>query len=156
MRKLLTTIAIFTTLLLSAQDHGIYVSGGIGPYLNYDFKHADAWGYSAEIGYCYDNTVNAGISYGTLDLPNTAPYLQARTGYVFLDKPRFSMTASTGLGYVFNLKQLIGEGDLTANVHIKKGWDFTVTFANQGVYSLGYLPSINLGFCKYFQIKPKK
>lgn len=156
MKKIITTLLLFVTLGVTAQDHSLYTSFSIGPYINSDFKTPQAWGYAAEVGYCYQSTVCAGISYGTLDLPNAYPYIQLRTGYTVLERKAFSLAIAGGLGYVFNAGQVIGEGDLTANVHLPNSWDFTVTFANQGVYTMGYMPAINLGFCKYFTLKPKK
>lgn len=170
MKKTVFTFLIgLMTFCVSAQ-HSIYFNPSFGPYLGGGNPASTAFigedwkavfGYAFEVGYCYDGQVNAGISYGTLDLLNRAPFLQARTGYTFLERSRFSLTLGGGLGYVFRQNQLIGELDLCSNVHLKPGWDLTIAFANQGVFtpkgtSIGYLPAVNIGFCKNININIKK
>ncbi len=140
----------------SVNGQSVYLSPSIGVYLNSDIKQPiPLIGYGLELGYCFENDVCAGVSYGTLDLVNNAPFVQARTGYTLLDRKRFSLSIGAGLGYVFRVNQLIGEGDVVANIHMPKDVDFTVSFANQVVYKVGYLPAINIGITKYFSVKKK-
>lgn len=156
-------------MTFATAQHAIYISPSVGPYFGGGNPASTAFagekwramfGYAIEVGYS-NGQVNAGVSYGTLDLDNRAPFVQARTGYTFLEREKFSLTLAGGGGYVFRQKQIIGELDLCANVHLKPGWDLTVAFANQGVVtpvgtSIGYLPALNIGFCKTFELKKKQ
>ncbi len=155
MKTISLLLAILLAHNISAQS--VYITPSIGAYLNADIHQPlDLIGYEIEAGYCFDNEMCVGASYGTLDLANKAPFVQIRTGYTFIEKKRFSLSIGAGIGYVFNYNQLIGEGDLVANIHLKPNWDFTVAFANQGIFKTGYLPAINVGFVKYFDVDKKK
>ncbi len=146
-KHLITLIAFIISSSGIAQQ--AYIAPSAGAYLNTDIKTPlEMIGYGLEAGYCFENNFSVGGSVGSLNLSHTAPFVQARTGYTFLERKHFSLSIGAGLGYVFRVNQLIGEGDLNANIHIKPNWDFTFTFANQGVYGIGYLPAINLGFVK--------
>lgn len=143
------------SLATSAQS--IYINPSVGAYINSDIKKPyNLIGYGIEVGYCFPNTICAGINYGTLDLTNKLPFMQARTAYTVFDRKGFGFSIQGGLGYVFNLNQLIGEGDICANIHLKSNFDFNITFANQGIFKIGYQPAINIGFTKNFYIKRKK
>jgi hypothetical protein len=170
MRKAIYAIILVLAASCASAQSSIYINPSIGPYFGTGNPASTAFagekwlsmvGYSLEVGYCYKGQVNAGISYGTLDLPNRAPFLQARTGYTFLERPAFSLTIAGGAGYVFRRQQIIGEVDLGANIHLKNDFDLTLYFGNQGVAtptgtSIGYLPSLNIGFSKSFEIKKKR
>jgi len=112
-------------------------------------------GYSVEVGYCYKGMINAGVDFGSLDFSHKYPFTEARTGFTFLERSAFSATLCAGLGYCFNRNELISEGDLNANIHLPKSYDFVLSFGNQYVVGIGYLPSFNLGFCKTFIINTK-
>lgn len=155
MKKIYLIIALFLSLTIKSQS--IYIAPSIGLYLNSDIKKpVDLIGYGVELGYCFDNEFCVGASYGTLDVVNKSPFVQVRTGYTFLYGKRFSLSAGIGLGYVFKVNQFIGEADIVANIHLHQNLDFTIAFANQGVYSIGYLPAVNIGIVKYFDVKNKK
>lgn len=159
--------AVIFALTSAAQTHSLYVSPSIGPYVNTSVKDPLSMiGYAIEGGYSYKGMVNAGVSFGSLNLATHeaqgahyqyAPFIQARTGFTFLERPAFSLTAAAGLGYCFgSYKDLMAEGDMVANVHLPKSFDLTLAFASQYVVGGGYLPAFNVGFCRSFEIKSKK
>ena len=154
--KKVFTIVVAVIISQFASSQSVYVAPSIGTFLNADIhKPLDMMGYSVEAGYCFGNEVCLGMNYGTLDLKNKVPFIQVRTGYTFLDRKKFSLSLGAGLGYAFRVNQLIGEGDLNVNIHLPKDVDFVLNFANQVVYGIGYLPSINVGVVKYISVKKK-
>lgn len=139
------------------KSQAVYISPSIGVFLNQPINQPKTLiGYEIEVGYCFANEVNAGISQGSLDMINKTPFIEARTGYTFLERKTFSFSACGGVGYVFKVKQLIGEADLSANIHLPKDFDFAVTAGLQAVYTIGFLPSVNVGFTKSFSIPTSK
>lgn len=155
MKKIIFLFVITLSVKISAAQ-SIYVSPSIGIYLNSDvIRPLDLIGYEMEIGYCFANEISAGVSYGTLDLANKSPFVQARTGYTLIERKTFSLSIGVGVGYTFRINQIIGEGDLVANIHMPKNTDVTLSFSNQVVYKAGYFPAINIGFTRCFTFRSK-